>query len=790
MKNFLTVISFITLSLNFWAANPVVELGSVQVNNKICEQIEAGTTLYDYVKITDADLTPIFIVSIESSDNSVAYSMYKDVLNQANGLIEIKITGNTLNVGNFFATLGVSDGIDTIYLTLPNAVVHAPPVVSYTSNNVVCANEGTVNLNQFVDLTGGTFYVFSQEIANGNFNPTTFSITSSQNISVNYSYFDGTCWSGLDEFTINVVVPPLVVLGTIGTNCLSNTGKVFATYNSSTVNSVSWSNGATNTDSIVNLFAGNYTFYLTDTNGCVSTTTTEVHTFDTDLNSVVSAVKCHGQATGSIKVTPVNLTAPITYLWNNGKSADSIGNLTAGVYTVYVQDASGCKFSKNIQVLETSALNFDGYPSIYSTCGNADGQLYTYGHNGGVLPYSFLWSNGQTDSILTNVPSGIYTLTMTDANGCSLTKPFSLKDNDAPDIDIHAITAAKCGSSNGSIDVDVYLYTADPLQSITWSNGATTEDISNLQAGYYECTAIVANSGCKTVKGWNVPSVQPKVQDICIVTVDSMTTTNLVVWEKAQTTGIDYYKIYRETYYESEYLLIDTVSALNASYFNDVVASPKEKSWSYKISAVDYCGVESGLSNRHKTIHLKIQDNGGNVKITWNAYQGTLVTNYEVYRYSDANGWELAAILPSTQLGFIDAVPFTTPGLDYMVSFTLSSPCSAEKAQDFNTCRSNRERGQFSVGGGVDGVSNNAIDENYLNSISIYPNPTNDLVYFEQANSSRIKYTITSLTGQEIATQTSELSNVVLDLSSVQAGTYFVTLSSGNFKIVKKIVKY
>jgi hypothetical protein len=178
------------------------------------------------------------------------------------------------------------------------------------------------------------------------------------------------------------------------------------------------------------------------------------------------------------------------------------------------------------------------------------------------------------------------------------------------------------------------------------------------------------------------------------------------------------------------------------------------------------------------------------VQVNWNAYEGTTAfTAYNVWRFTTANGWVLAGIAPSSILSFMDTVAYATPGLDYMVEFELTIPCSAEKAQDFNTVRSNRERGQFAAGDGVDGASSNSVNENYLNNIGMYPNPTSDKLTFVQDGNEQVTYNILSLSGQLMQTSQSSQTNTVLDLSQLNAGVYLVELKMNDIKITKRVVK-
>src|SRR5690606_1682602 len=106
-----------------------------------------------------------------------------------------------------------------------------------------------------------------------------------------------------------------------------------------------------------------------------------------------------------------------------------------------------------------------------------------------------------------------------------------------------------------------------------------------------------------------------------------------------------------------------------------------------------------------------------------------------------------------------------------------------------NTVRSNRERGQFSTGVGVDGASNNSIAVNYLNSIQAFPNPTTDKLTFVQTGNEEVVYTITSISGQVVSTISSNESTLSVDMSNLYSGIYLVELKMKDTKVVKRIVK-
>lgn len=789
----LAIATVILLSFQSFGSAPVINLSQTVVNARLCSSDGSEVTIFQPFEITDADNDPLQILSITSSDQSIIQnnSFYAPTMSGTGVLNSNLYSSSGIgNAGTCVITLEVSDGTQTVFLTLPTITVVETPTITVDNYVRICSSEGTVDLNQFVSPAGGVFDYDGIIIPNNEFNMIQQGYTVNDQLGLNYTVANGLC-SAYDFVNLNLFISPTVTVATTPTSCGAATGTAIATATGGApLSEESWSNGVLGTSSISNLAAGQYQYYFTDTNQCTTTASFSIDPLGISINETITGVTCFGQTNGGITISQSGLTTPVSYVWSSGHTGTAVTGLAAGTYTVYATDANNCVITKAITVPQPEKLIFNAGANTSPSCGASDGIAEVWGIYGGVAPYTTVWSNGTTGDINSNLSFGIYSATVKDANNCMAVRTVYLSENNSADISGQVIPAG-CGGSDGKIYTDIYVFSGDPIQSISWSNGATTPDLLNVPAANYVCTATVANTGCKAIKGWNIPIVKPLRQDICIITVDSVTTTNLLVWEKVQPVGIDYYNIYRETSTQGEYILIDTVESDNISLFNDVIASPVERSWSYKIGAVNACGEEGPLSLAHRTIHLDLLDLGNNsVKVIWNAYEGTnAFTDYIIWRYTTAAGWVQAGTVPASTLTFTDGVDYATPGLDYMVEFELTDYCTAEKAQDFNTVRSNRERGQFAAGEGVEGASSNGITENYLNSIAYYPNPTSDKLTFVQEANEHVTYSIRSLSGQLMQTTQSTQASTVLDLSSLSAGVYLVELQLNDMKITKRVVK-
>lgn len=251
-----------------------------------------------------------------------------------------------------------------------------------------------------------------------------------------------------------------------------------------------WSNGATGA-SISGLPPGAYSVTLTDANGCTAVTTgTVTQPPALSLNMNPANPTCAGLNNGSISATASGGSPPYTYQWSTGQTGPFIVNLPPGVYSVTATDAHGCPISATRTLVQQSNLTV-GALGTPETCPDFNNGFLTVSANNGVTPYSYLWSNGATTQVVTNVSPGSYSVTVTDALGCTGTANATVQA--APNflIQVQGQNISVCGGANGSATVNI-LSGAGPF-SYNWSNGATSQSISNLGPGSYSVTVTNPN---------------------------------------------------------------------------------------------------------------------------------------------------------------------------------------------------------------------------------------------------------------------------------------------------------
>jgi gliding motility-associated-like protein len=152
------------------------------------------------------------------------------------------------------------------------------------------------------------------------------------------------------------------------------------------------------------------------------------------VNPQVTSMSCPDSKDGAIKLFVNAGTPPYLYNWSNGASAETITGLAAGNYSYTVSDALGCKATNTVTMgVGPGGLMFD-YEVKNETCdGDVDGEI-TLTVSGGVSPLTFKWSHGVSESALTNLASGTYTVTITDFSGCQIIRDIKVGQQCKPDI--------------------------------------------------------------------------------------------------------------------------------------------------------------------------------------------------------------------------------------------------------------------------------------------------------------------------------------------------------------------
>ncbi|MBL4651442.1 MAG: PKD domain-containing protein [Flavobacteriales bacterium] len=252
------------------------------------------------------------------------------------------------------------------------------------------------------------------------------------------------------------------------------------------------------------LEAGSYEVLVTNSDGSCGTSTNYITILEPTQvvgSSTLNNVSCFGENTGSISITATGGASPYGYEWIDGSNGLEMTNLTAGTYSVIITDNSECEIQLvDIFITEPQALGINTVLGNI-TCHQSNDGFLSLELNGGQSPYSYLWSNQSNTSIISDLESGIYAVTVTDANNCviettmELTKPVQVVAGFSLSADTVALV-------NGEVFV-LFTNTSTASTSVNWNFGngfsSTENDPSTTytSAGTYYIELIASNdNGC------------------------------------------------------------------------------------------------------------------------------------------------------------------------------------------------------------------------------------------------------------------------------------------------------
>ena len=492
----------------------------------------------------------------------------------------------------------------------------------------------------------------------------------------------------IDTFRITAPEPIILEIITEDTECDTSFGSATVVASGGeTPYDYRWNTGDSVTV-IEDLYAGIYIVTVTDNRGCSEVgiaTVSDIGAPTITLGSITD-VSCYGGSSGAISLTVSGDATPYTYEWSNGATTEDISSIEAGPYEIIVDDANGCQAIESFIVDEPDPIKIS-LNITETSCGQSNGATEAI-ITGGTSPYIYSWSTGSADEEISGLNLGAYNIDVTDNNGCTAKKYFSISEIGAPSVIVDSIFEGTCGNSNGAIYISAYgAYTS---YTYSWSSGVSTEDLIGVNPGTYNVT-VSDEGGCDAVQVATIEADKPEVNPICMVTVDTATNYNEIVWEKQYTDGVNYYKVYKESTQSDVYYEVGTVNITNESVFVDEFSDVMQRSWRYKVAVVDVCGIESDLSEHHKTMHLTINLGINNsINLIWDHYEGFDYETYYIHRRSDS-GWELLDSVPNNLTSYTDANPVFDEDLYYMIEIKHPYGCDPSKASR-NSSRSNISR--------------------------------------------------------------------------------------------------
>ena len=467
----------------------------------------AGTYAVSVTAATGCSVSASYTVGNSKIVDTVVGTVKTACANSCNGQITVTVSNGpspftykwdggqtTSPLGGLCAGTYRVTVTDAVGCTGANSFVvtqNTPIAINAQVNQPACSGYGgSISINP----GGGTGPGYTASWSNGSTSYNVFQLLAG---TYSVTVTDANGCTASQSFTINAATPITPAAAYTYPVCTRANGTIqMYPHGGTAPYTFEWSTGDT-ASTIRGLAAGNYTVTITDAKGCSIVRTFTLTVYQQPLGIITSTRPdtCgSGKGSASVAVTSNGNATPIIYAWSTGATTASINGLVTNTYRVSVTDNNGCSASAPAKVGNVTANITAAAAYTYPVCNKSNGtiQMYPYG---GAAPYTFKWSTGDTASTLRGLAAGNYTVTITDANGCSVVRTFILSVYRQPVTLSTSTRPDTCGSGKGSASVTVTSNgNASPF-TYAWSTGATTSSISKLTSNTYQVT-VTDNNGC------------------------------------------------------------------------------------------------------------------------------------------------------------------------------------------------------------------------------------------------------------------------------------------------------
>ncbi|TXF88611.1 hypothetical protein FUA23_14185, partial [Neolewinella aurantiaca] len=253
---------------------------------------------------------------------------------------------------------------------------------------------------------------------------------------------------------------------------------------------------------------GSYTVTVTGANGCSDDLTVVLDGPDpvvAEITGLMDAICTDDNGTATVTVTTG--IAPYSYQWSHapGQDVNSFDNLSSGSYIVTVSDAVGVTLELDFNIAFVSGpTGLEATTQLHTFC-DLDNGILDLTPQGGNGPFTYNWSHDANLAVgeALNLAAGDYSVTATDANGCTIEAVFTIEGSEAPTLTVASQTAPTCGEDNGSIELTFTVLSAPVTAS--WSHDPLLTDLSasDLAPGDYDIT-VTGSLGCSAMVSVNL----------------------------------------------------------------------------------------------------------------------------------------------------------------------------------------------------------------------------------------------------------------------------------------------
>ncbi|MEI7726882.1 MAG: hypothetical protein WCK09_17360, partial [Bacteroidota bacterium] len=439
----------------------------------------------------------------------------------SNGSTDMTAVG--LSVGTYSVTVIDHNGCtatSSAAITQPSAPLTAT-IISSTNPGCEGASTGSATVS-----AGGGTGTYTYLWTNGQTTPTATGLAAGY-YQVVVTDANG-CTKEATVLLIDATGVTATIISTVNVSCngLSDGQATVSASGGSGSYTYLW-NDAQHSATATGLSVGQYTVTVTGTGpgGCTAIAMATITQPTTLIAQIVNStnVTCNGLSNGTATVNATGGTTDYTYLWNNAQTTATATGLTAGTYTVTVSDAHSCTAITSLIITQPSVLTISASVNRNVNCyGGSDG-IASATVSGGTQPFIVTWSNGSFGTVITGLPAGTFTVTVSDAHNCTSTASVIVTQPAGPITSLAGVDAAIC-TSDGQYHLNGQ---AVHQVSILWttSGTGTFDNTASLTAFYTPSTSDITTGQVQlTLTAYGNPGCNP-VSDFMVLTISKAAVT-------------------------------------------------------------------------------------------------------------------------------------------------------------------------------------------------------------------------------------------------------------------------
>jgi len=267
-----------------------------------------------------------------------------------------------------------------------------------------------------------------------------------------------------------------------------------------------WNNGSESW-MLENLAPGRYTATVTDKNGCEVNVMADVKEApEYTVNPEVSNITCKGLTDGFIKLNIMGGISPVKVKWDHGPQTPELFNLSSGVYSATITDASLCAIRREFVIIEPEQLQITSSLTHALECDNPASGSIQVNPFGGTPPFTYQWSNGSTQSLAQNLTPGQYSVRVTDESGCSQLAQFTIHRPEPLRAAVIQYPLKVCEPRTMQTAFETVVSGGQPPYQISWNSGMLSNGGATMVTegeGLFTLT-VTDQMGCRYVETFSV----------------------------------------------------------------------------------------------------------------------------------------------------------------------------------------------------------------------------------------------------------------------------------------------